>query len=260
MDNIYFSYSSLTTFENCKYCYRLSYIDKKEPKENNFFGEYGLLVHDTIEQYFNGTLESYELSDYFTRKYKEVMLTPPPPFPAGMEEKYIVQGVEFFNTFYFEKEKYRILEVESELDFEISGITMKGRPDLILYDINKKENILLDYKTAFPFWNDKRTKKEKVDKKKIDGYFTQMYLYCYGIKQCKNLQIDKIILWFPRAKREIERYWEEEEQNNAIHWAKNIIENIKNEKEFRFNNSNTYFCNFLCGVRNYCEYTPTMNY
>lgn len=258
MDNLYFSYSSLSTFENCKYCYKLSYIDRKEPKENNFFGEYGLLTHDTIEQYFNNNLESYELSNYFKENYKKTMITPPPPFPAGMEEKYIEQGEEFFNNFYFDRDSYEILKVESEIKFNISGTQVVGRPDLILKEKSTGKNILLDYKTSIPFRYDKKTGKEMPDKKKIDGYFRQMYLYCYGLKKTYKIKIDKITIWFTRINKELTIKWNKEEEEQAINWAKSLIKEIKKEKEFRYNNTNTYFCNFLCGVRNHCKYKKEM--
>ena len=253
MKNIYFSYSSLTTFENCKYCYKLSYIEKKE-RVNNFFAEYGLLTHDTIEQYFNGSLESYELSSYFQQNYDRAIVTPPPPFPAGMEGKYIQQGEDFFDAFYFDKKAYDIVFVEDELNFKIEGFPIIGRPDLVLKEKSTEKNILLDYKTSVPFRHNKYTGKDTPDKPKIDGYFKQMYIYTYGIKEIYGLNIDEILIWFTRANREIMRPWEKEEEEKAIAWAGDIIGQIKVEKDFLYNNSSSYFCSFLCGVRDSCEY------
>jgi hypothetical protein len=251
MDNTVYSHSALTTYENCKYCYKLTYVDKK-PRINNFFAEYGLLIHECIEKYFKGELDSYELSDYFTRNYMSSVVSPPPPFPAGMEERYIEQGQLFFDTFYFPLDDYEILGVENEVHFEIAGLTLTGRPDLVLKEKDTGEVVLLDYKTSMPFRYSYGRK--TVDKPKVDGYFRQMYLYCYGLRKDIGIKIDKITLWFPRAADEITRKWQEEEELAATQWAETTIKQIREERDFPYNISNSYFCNFLCGVREDCEY------
>ena len=50
-DNIRFSYSGITTFENCPHSYKLTYIDV-EDKVENAFGQFGLLIHHVLEKYF----------------------------------------------------------------------------------------------------------------------------------------------------------------------------------------------------------------
>ena len=144
--------------------------------------------------------------------------------------------------------------VEDELKFEIAGLEMVGRPDLILKEKDTQETILFDYKTAKPFRYNKKKETYTQDKPKMDGYFRQMYLYCYALKQSKDIQIDKITLWFTRVNQEVSRNWNEAEEQQAVDWAKDVIERIKVEREFAYDNSNSYFCNFLCGVREDCQY------
>jgi hypothetical protein len=76
------------------------------------------------------------------------------------------------------------------------------------------------------------------------------------MKQAEWLQIDRITLWFIRAKKEVSIAWDKEEQDKAIDWAEGVVNRIREEKDFMYNNSNSYFCNFLCGVRDFCEYRP----
>ena len=48
----------------------------------------------------------------------------------------------------------------------------------------------------------------------------------------------------------------QEEYEEAIQWAKDTLELIENEKEWR-PNPDYYYCNYLCGQRNHaCEYKP----
>lgn len=248
IDNITFSYSSITTFENCKYGFKLAYIDKKE-RVNNFFGEYGTLVHNTLELYFDGTLENYELSGYFKDMYYETMVSPPPPYPAGMEENYIEQAEKFFDEFYFPVGEYDIVSVEDTLWFDIDGTNFTGRPDLILKEKETNERILTDFKTSkinptLKSW----------DKKKIEGYHKQMLLYIYGFRKAKDIKIDKIMLWFTRPDRKIFIPWTQKEEDHTLDWIRGLLKDIRSEKEFEANTSSDYFCNYLCGVREHCEY------
>lgn len=255
IDNMTFSYSSLTTFTTCPYCFKLTYIDR-EDRAQNFFGEYGLLVHDCIEQYFTGKLEAFELSDYFLDNYYITVQTPPPPFPAGMEDNYRNQGLEFFDSFSFEMSKYDIVGIEDTVDFEIDDIRFTGRPDLILKEKKTNKNVLFDYKSSIVYRTNKYTGKETVDYDKLDGYHKQMYLYSYGLRKAKNLKIDKITIWFTRPSRMETIIWKKEKEIETIDWVRSIISQIKEEEVFNANNSNSYFCNFLCGVREICPFRP----
>ena len=105
LSGVRFSYSSTTTFENCKYSFKLAYLDLV-PRENNFYGEYGTLIHECFEKFFRGELEAYELSGYYRSTYDKVVVDPAPVPPVGLDEKYRKQGQDFFDTFSFEKEKY----------------------------------------------------------------------------------------------------------------------------------------------------------
>jgi len=154
VDNIRFSYSSTSTFDNCAYSFKLSYVTPKE-RENNFFAEYGTLIHNCFEKFFQGKLDSYELLEYYLKEYDSVIkskaLTP------SMEDNYKEQGALFFSKFDFDKSKYEVILVEDKIDFEIGNIKAVAKPDLVLKRVSDGKNILFDYKTAIPFKTDYRT-------------------------------------------------------------------------------------------------------
>jgi hypothetical protein len=254
IENIKFSYSSTSTFETCAYSFKLTYLDLL-PRENNFFGEFGTLIHECFEQYFTGKLEAYELSGFYSSRYNEVVKTPAPSTPLGMADKYKQQGLDFFNNFHFNKEDYEILLVEDTLEFELApGIKMVARPDLVLRNKENKKTILFDYKTATPYWANKATGKEMFDKKKIEGYRQQMYTYTYALRKEKGMAIDEVTLWYPRLAKLVTTPWVVEEEERAMAYLNEVIARIKNEEIFAYNNSNSYFCNELCGVRKHCIY------
>ena len=252
-DNITFSYSSSSTFDTCAYSFKLSYIDSM-PRKNNFYAEYGTLVHECMEKYFKNELEAFELSDYYKENFNLVVKTDPPPYPAGMTEKYRQQGQDFFDFFYFDKSDYDTLVVEAKLFLDINGIRFIAKPDLVLHNKTSGQNILVDYKTSMPYKKDKKTGELKADLAKINGYYKQMYTYVYALRDQMGINIDKITLWFPRADKTHSVLCTKEDEESAIDWITNTVDKIKNEENFPYNNTNNYFCSNLCNVRDFCEY------
>jgi len=261
IDNIRFSYSSLTTYFTCPYSFKLTYLDKCE-RIDNFYGQYGTLIHNTMYQYFSDKLDVFELSQYFRDNYDVVVQAYPPLYPAGMEEKYKEAGTEFFDNFSFNKEDFDIILNEEKIDFEFDDDELAGnirfvaKPDLVLFKKDTGDFILVDYKTSAPFRTDKRSGKETVDNKKLEGYYKQMYIYTYALRNFKFTPIDKIVLWFTRPDRKVTEKWKEKEEEKAIKWLKKEVSKIRKDDNFLYNNSNAYFCNNLCSVRESCEFKP----
>lgn len=256
IDNIRFSFSALTTYESCAYSYKLTYIDKCE-RESNFYGQYGNLIHDVMYQYFAGNLDVFELSGYFQDRYPLAVTAFPPAYPVGMEEAYKEAGLVFFDNFSFDKTMYDIIMNEEKLDFDFDdGIQFVAKPDLILFEKESGDFVLYDYKTSAPFKTDKRNGNEIVDKKKLEGYYKQMYIYTYALRNYKFTPIDKITLWFTRPNRQVTINWNEKDEEKAIQWLEGEVTKIKKDEKFLPNTSNPYFCNNLCSVRKSCEFRP----
>jgi hypothetical protein len=256
IENIRFSYSSLTTYSTCPYSFRLTYLDKCE-RINNFYGQYGTLIHETMYEFFANKLDAFELSGYFNDNYSRVINTFAPSYPPGMEEKYKEAGLEFFNNFSFDKENYDIIINEEKIEFEFDeGIRFVAKPDLVLFNRTTGNFTLVDYKTSAPFKIDKRSDKETIDQKKLDGYYKQMYIYTYALRNYKFTPVDKITLWFTRPDRKHTISWNEKDEEKAIKWLHKEVGKIRKDEEFLYNNSNAYFCNQLCGVRESCEFKP----
>lgn len=253
IDNIVYSYSSVSNFENCKYGFKLTYIDAL-PRKNNFFAEFGLLVHECFEKYFLGEVDAFDLPSYYEDNFDQIVKTPPPPYPLNMLETYKAKCLEYFNNFSIERDDYEVILVEDKIEFSINGVAYVAKPDLVLKNKKTGRISMVDYKTSNPFWFDKKKGKEVIDNAKIAGYHKQTYMYTYALKIGRNIQADEITLLFPRAGREITIPWEEEKEKEVIDWLTKTVEKIKNEEEFPYNNSSAYFCDNLCSVRAYCEY------
>lgn len=252
VENIVFSYSSVNTFQTCPYSFKLTYLDSM-PRENNFYAEFGTFIHQCFEEFFTNRLDAFELSDYYRAYYGDTVKTPAPEPPFGLGEKYKAQGQEFFDNFSFEREKYDVLLVEGKIDFNVGDVSFTARPDLVLQDKETGKTYLYDYKTSAPFRIDKRNGKETVDKEKLKGYFTQMYIYAYALREFNGMKIDEIILWFPRLDRLVTVPFTQEDEDAGMKWLLETVEKIKNEEDFPFVISQ-YFCDNLCSVRKFCEY------
>lgn len=250
---IRFSYSSVSTFETCAYSWKLNYIDKL-PRVNNFFSDYGSLMHTVFEKFFRKELETWELAEEYRDNYEEKVKNDPPPFPQGMAQKYKAQGQDFFDNFDFNIDDYDILGIEDTIDFNFRGHDFTARPDLILMHKETSQYILVDYKSSTPLKVSKTTGKETWDKKKIEGYHKQLYIYAYAIRNYKFIPIDKIRLWFPRLGKELTIQWDMKEEEKVMNWLEETIVKIKAENKFPYNNTSDYFCNNLCGVRMACKF------
>jgi hypothetical protein len=252
IETIRFSYSSLSNFENCAYGWKLSYIDDVE-KAQNFFAEYGLLTHDVFEKYFLDKLTADELSDYYKNNYDKIVKHSPPRYPQGLEQRYKDEGQIFFDFFPFDKSNYDVLAVEASIILPIDGINFIAKPDLVLRDKNTGRVCLVDYKTSYPF---RKSKSGALlpDKKKLEKYYQQMYIYTYALNYSKGLVIDEIMLWFPRADLSVVIPWSKSDEETAIKWLTGVVDKIKTEEVFDYGKPGEYFCHYLCSVRRSCKF------
>jgi hypothetical protein len=241
------SFSSVETFEHCKYAYKLTYIDKVERK-NNFWGAYGTYVHKIIELFFKDKLEFYDLSSYFEKNFKKNITIYPPGFIKM--DSYYAGGLEFFNKFNFNKNKCEIMYIEEKFETVYKGEKIVVKPDLVLKRKTDNKTILIDYKTG------SRYKNKKIDKDKHASHLHQMYLYSYFLWDIKNIAIDEIHIWHVKE-GEIEKImFDPNLAQETIEWFWGIIEKIKNEEFFEYNNKSSFWCNSICSVKDDCEYRP----
>jgi len=246
INKIRFSFSGLSSFENCKKAWSLTYLDGKERK-GNFFSDYGSFCHLILEKYFREELEIFELSDYYAKFYDENVVHPAPPFIKT--DAYYKQGWEFFENLEFNRDDYEVLIIEDKIDVDLSEYNLVVKPDLVLKHKETGKIILLDYKTSIISKDGKSTKK---DKAKLETYRMQMILYAIHLKS-KGIQVNEVVLWFIRQKENKEYSFiiAENDEVKVNNWVENTIKSIKIEEEFPAK-IDKFFCENLCGVRDAC--------
>jgi len=248
LDNMRFSYSSANSFDTCPHGFFLTYIDA-EDRIQNFFSQFGLYVHDILEKWFNNELDLFELPMYYEDHYEENITLSPPPYPKGMAQSYYDDGLNFFENISFDKEKYELISTEDAISYEYNDIKLIIKPDLILKDKESGEMILFDYKTS------KLGKNKKKNQEKIDGYLVQFYLYVVFLWIAKDIEINKILVWFVRNQDIMEFAVDPYKAQEAVEWFESTITKIKNETEWKANldKKNDYFCRFICSTFSECQ-------
>jgi hypothetical protein len=249
IDNFRFSYSGASSFNICKYMWKLTYLDAK-PRISGWFSDYGLFCHKILEKYFRGELELWDLPKYYEDNYGLEITSSPPPYPLSMPQNYYDAGLNYFNNFDFDKSLYDVLIIEEAIESEYNGIILVVKPDLILREKSSGKCILIDFKTA----KIKVTKKDQ--EKQIEDYKNQFFLYAYFLWQAKNIEIKEIRVWFIRDNVEKIIPMNMFEVQNTLDWFEETIKTINAETEWNPNltKENDYFCQQICSMRNECTY------
>lgn len=233
-----YSYSSLSSFETCPYGFKRNYIDR-QVQVGNFFAQFGSLVHSVFEAYLKGELEVFELSMKFSEEYPTAITIDPPPLIPNMEENYIKSVKEFFEKTDFDAYKYEPICIEGKYNITIDGINLVVKPDAILRRKDDKKVILLDFKTS------------KYTKKKHDEYSVQMSLYAVLFEKITGIHIDETLILYVREGkfRPVKKIDE-----NILDWVKDVVGQIRAEKEWVAKPDEEFYCSYICGVRNSCRF------
>jgi hypothetical protein len=248
LDSLAWSFSSASSFLTCKYGFYLTYI-QREKRIGNFFSDFGLLIHKILEMYFKDELDIWDLEDYYVAHYLEFIKEPVPRYPVGMGETYYQSGLNFFQNFEFDKDKYDIIFIEDKIVSQYNGLDLIVKPDLVLKENETGQMILMDYKTA-------KLKKGKLREKQLEDYKKQLYIYAYFIWLERKIEIQKIVVWFIRGNELVEIPINHLRIMDTLEWFEDTIKQTKLEEVWIPNRdkNNQYFCSNLCAVRESCKY------
>jgi len=255
LDNMRWSFSSVSSFETCPLGFKYNYIEA-EDRIGNFYSDFGLLVHDVLEKFFNKEIQIYEMVEYYEEHYKDFMVSLPPTFPKGMGEKYYETGLEYFSNFDFDLSLYEVVEVEKTVKSVYNDIELTTRPDLILREKSTGKYSLVDFKTSKFKKNTRKRKKANLESEQIINYMHQFQLYAYIYWIEKDIEISDIRIWFIRDGIEVVKEVDPMEIQKTMEWFEGTINQIKNEEDWppNISSKNNYFCKQICGFRESCPY------
>ena len=238
LDGLVWSYSNLSSLDNCRKIWYNTYIDKSEKKEN-FFSQYGSYMHLILEMFSKQQLDFPELVPYFEENYDK-FITEYPPF-ENMGTSYYNQAVDFLSTFEGFTDKTVGTELKMEYQIELYG----KKRDFVAYidrlSMDDNGYIINDYKSKGKF-------SSKAEKEK---YLRQLYIYSLSVKEKYGVFPYKLKFNHFRTKSETVELFNENKLLQTLKWADNCVERIYNTEIF-VPNHNDFFCNHLCSVSDSC--------
>lgn len=257
IDQFTYSFSKLNSYYKCGQEFYRRYI-LSETSEENFFSQYGGYIHHILEKYYKGDLSIFELSAYYEEHFNEnISKEAPPNKYVDMRETYYKKGLEFFdNLADFDFDTYEILGVEKVVNFTISDKPFIGIIDLLLREKNTNTIIMRDHKSASIKFN-KDGSPSKKDIEHLLEFKRQLYLYSKPVKEEFGVFPTKLQWNLFNLQKIYEISFDENEYYETIKWAEETINLIQKECMWLPDNSNQFYCRYLCGYRNAaCDYKP----
>ena len=253
LDGAQYSYSKLSAFYKCRYCWKRTYIDL-DRGEDTAFSEYGTLLHKILELYAKQELQPFEVSQYYIDHYQEYVTHDFPPNKfKDLNELYYNAGLDYLNNLDFILDKYEILGVEKRVEFEVDGHKIVGYIDLLLKDKQTGDITVLDHKSA----NLKFLKNGDISStslEQFEGFKKQLLLYSQGVYE-EYHTYPKYLSWNLFRVQKIHTVeFNKTELKEAMKWVEDTIHYIEAEEKFAPDNKNEFWCNYICSQSNCCPY------
>jgi RecB family exonuclease len=227
------SYSRLTTADDCPYSFWSQYIAKEE-QEQNSWGVGGTHTHEIIEKVLLGELPAGEEA---ATKWLETL--PILPF-KGMTSTYVANYVEKSYNFIrnFKGVNNKILSVEREFQIEIEGIPIRGFIDLETE--NEKGIVVTDWKTSA---------KSGFVGKKLAQKQRQLYLYADAVKKHYGRYPKAMYFYLIMDKEFIKVDWSRKGANEMRRWVVEVVEKASKWENYPPKDKPDFFCSNICGVK-----------
>ena len=134
LDPMEWSYSRVSSFQQCPMYFYLQYIEENERSENAF-AQWGTLMHSIFERYFTGKADLWDLSEIYMSEYDHAV-TERFPF-RKMEDSYHDRGIEYLDSFEGKiADEKKIISVEERYHSKIGEFAVVGVVDLIAENDN----------------------------------------------------------------------------------------------------------------------------
>lgn len=239
-----YSHSKLSTFEQCKYRYKLRYIDKIKPEvEKSIEAHLGTCVHDTLEWLYKEVLDErvptlddaiVYYTEQWTKENTDNYIIVKKEFTS---KDYYNKGIHFLIDYYVEHTPFNdgTLELEKKVMIKLGEHFIVGYIDRLSEDKETGEIGIHDYKTA----NSLPTQ-GKMDKDR------QLALYSIAIKELMGQNKSVKLIWHYLAhKTRIISERTDEQLEKLKTDILELINFIENTTEFPTNET------ILC---HWCEY------
>lgn len=250
IDDMTWSYSRIKAFEDCPYRWYLKYI-RRIRGSATFFASYGSFVHELLSRYFSGGVSRAEIVESYLLHFKDKVCGDAPN--QKVFSSYFHNGLHYLKT--IEKFECETIGVERRVNFNIGGLRFRGFIDFI--GRGDDGIYVVDHKSRNLKPRSGRSKNTRSDAE-LDEYLKQLYLYSVAIKQEFGITPSALCFNCFRAQRLIKEPFNELECEKAVSYAKDSVERIRSERDFR-PDIDYFKCNFLCDMKDQCEYFELSN-
>ena len=247
ISDMVWSYSRLTTFEDCPYRFYLNYI-LHQPKEPRFFSDYGTLMHKILELYLKGEMKREDMLPYYLTRFSTQIRGAAPHIE--MYRKYLNQGVQYLTDFSF---PYTPVAVEKQLDFTINGKPFTGVIDCVARDGDQL--VIVDHKSRLLHNRSGKQRPTKSDEE-LDKYLRQLYLYSIPVKEEFGRYPDRLEFNCFRSGELVSEPFRMERLEYARTWASKLIDTII-ENDVWNPSIEQWKCTYICDLCANCEYYQT---
>lgn len=249
-DKHVYSYSQLSSFDECSYGFYLQRIEGLEEEASNAFAERGSLIHDLLDQWAKKKLTKADMLTEYERRYSDEVVTAWPAFPKGYAQKAYENGVQFLENF-DEFEGYEVLSAEEKFKIDLPLYDGSTRPFIGIIDM-----MLRDKKTGDLIICDHKSKSMTSFKKTEDEMYRQQYLYATYVNEQYG-QFPDILQFhlFNEGGIKPQRLFGLEEYRETIKWASEQIQKIEDYSVIDWlqcKEKPDYFCWNLCSCRRQC--------
>lgn len=238
------SYSRITTYEDCPYRFYLKYI-RKIKGVRLFFSDYGSFMHLIIQKFLTGELKKSELVGYYLTNFRKNVVGKAPS--QTVFKNYFYQGLEYLKNIQIPDSE--IVGVEKKVFFNLNDKEFIGYIDGVL----RNDGIcIVDNKSRALKPRSTRKKSTKTDEE-LDKYLRQLYMYSIPI-EAEFGELPKYLCFNCfRTQTKIVEPFNIEAYKNTKKWALDTIETISKEESWS-PNIEWWRCKHLCDICNECEY------
>lgn len=250
-DNHVYSYSQLTSFDECKYGFYLQRIEGLQEQAENAFAQKGSLIHDLLDMWAKKILTKDEMIAEYERRYSDEVVSAWPRMMAskGYAKKAYETGLQFLENF-DEFEGYEVLSAEEKFTIDLPLTDGTTRPFVGIVDMILKEN-----KSGDLIICDHKSKSLQSFKKDEDNMYRQQLIYATYVIQ-KYGKVDALMFHlFNESGVKPQRLFSREQYDEALQWASKQIKDMEEYSVIDWlvcKEKPDFYCWELCSARKSC--------
>lgn len=250
-DHVY-SYSQLSSFDECSYGFYLQRIEGLQEQASNAFAERGTLVHDLLDQWAKKIITKEEMLVDYERRYPEEVVTAFPRVLAakGYAKKAYQQGIDFLTNF-DEFEGYEVLSAEEKFKIDLPLSDGSTRQFIGIVDMMLRENA-----TGNLIICDHKSKSMSSFKKDEDKMYRQQLLYATYVKEHYGKYPDAMMFHlFNESGVKMQRLFSMDQYNETLDWATKQIAGIEGYTVIDWltcKEKPDFYCWEICSSRKVC--------